>query len=285
MDTLDWVFEYWRLRRRAGGNQQLFNDNDVEPEAATAEQRYRRITQLRSDLERSRNLLCLIIRREKIKKQVLRCDREIKLKEMKFLGSKVELSESTKSDLKRMDIEFSKAEEKPKTEAEDAAAFLEDLDAPLEPVKDVPIVVQPRKPSPSTSTKPAPSTNAINTNRPSTHVKVEQKMTESVNKIAVEESSTKSINPKVETKQEPKTVKKEASPEVGARPIKGTPIKGFNMKNAVSVGQFKVVQGKSKLVSGNIRPKGFIRPHNPSVSQVNNTTLEFAANPNLGPGY
>ena len=126
MDTLDWVFEYWRLRRRSNGNAQLIPENDGEPEAATAEQRYRRITQLRTDLEKSRNLLCLIMKRERVKRQILRCDREIKLKEMKFLGSKVELSESTKSELTKSETDDQS--DTVKTEADDAAQFLEELD-------------------------------------------------------------------------------------------------------------------------------------------------------------
>ena len=149
MDTLDWVFEYWRLRRRSNNNQQLIVENDGEPEAATAEQRYRRITQLRTDLEKSRNLLCLIMKRERVKRQILRCDREIKLKEMKFLGSKVQLSEWTKSELSA-DLDDSG---NVKTEADDAAQFLEDLD--LESTTDV-----------TATTKTPPPANTNNISKP-----------------------------------------------------------------------------------------------------------------------
>ena len=126
-DTLDWVFEYWRLKRRSNLNQQLVEEDSGEPEAATAEQRYRRITQLRTDLEKSRNLLCLIMKRERVKRQILRCDREIKLKEMKFLGSKVQLSDWTKSELSLTSNDLDDSGNG-KTEADDAAQFLEDLD-------------------------------------------------------------------------------------------------------------------------------------------------------------
>ena len=121
------MFEYWRLKRRSNLNQQLVEEDSGEPEAATAEQRYRRITQSRTDLEKSRNLLCLIMKRERVKRQILRCDREIKLKEMKFLGSKVQLSDWTKSELSLNSNDLDDSRDG-KTEADDAAQFLEDLD-------------------------------------------------------------------------------------------------------------------------------------------------------------
>ena len=145
------MFEYWRLKRRSNLNQQLVEEDSGEPEAATAEQRYRRITQLRTDLEKSRNLLCLIMKRERVKRQILRCDREIKLKEMKFLGSKVQLSDWTKSELSLNSNDLDDSRDG-KTEADDAAQFLEDLDFD-----------RPKSPKqPSRVPKPLPKAAVIN---------------------------------------------------------------------------------------------------------------------------
>ena len=154
-ETLDWVYEFWRLKRKSNRNEQLLRDDDKEPEAANAEQRYRKITQLRTDLEKSRNLLCLIIKREKVKRQILRCEREIKLKELKFLGQKVQLSESTVSELK---VKNETDQETIKTEADVAANFLEELD--FSPKKKEPQeqkrIKQPkhRRPGPKSITRP-----------------------------------------------------------------------------------------------------------------------------------
>ena len=124
METLDWVFEYWRLKRKSNKNEQLVREDDKEPEAANAEQRYRKITQLRTDLEKSRNLLCLIIKREKVKRQILRCEREIAIKELKFFGQKVQMSDNTAAELAKAETET----ETIKTEADVAANFLDELD-------------------------------------------------------------------------------------------------------------------------------------------------------------
>merc|ERR1711953_1141016 len=37
-ETLDWVYEFWRLKRKSNRNEQLLRDDDKEPEAANAEQ-------------------------------------------------------------------------------------------------------------------------------------------------------------------------------------------------------------------------------------------------------
>ena len=149
LETLDWVFEYWRLKRKSRRNEQLLrDDDDRDPEAATYEQRYRRVTQLRTDLEKSRNLLCLIVKREKVKRQILRCEREIKLKELKFLGQKVQLSEATVSELTKTEAEPEMAI---KSEADLAASFLDELDFDAKPP------AQPKKPTKATNRpKPGP---------------------------------------------------------------------------------------------------------------------------------
>ena len=118
----------------------------------------RRVTQLRTDLEKSRNLLCLIVKREKVKRQILRCEREIKLKELKFLGQKVQLSEATVSELTKTE-----AEPDPtiiKSEADLAASFLDELDfGDVKPTesKSAQIKTEPmKKPIKSNRPKPGP---------------------------------------------------------------------------------------------------------------------------------
>ena len=118
----------------------------------------RRVTQLRTDLEKSRNLLCLIVKREKVKRQILRCEREIKLKELKFLGQKVQLSEATVSELTKTE-----AEPDPtiiKSEADLAASFLDELDfGDVKPIesKSAQIKTEPlKKPIKSNRPKPGP---------------------------------------------------------------------------------------------------------------------------------
>ena len=103
------------------------------------------MTQLRTDLEKSRNLLCLIVKREKVKRQILRCEREIKLKELKFLGQKVQLSEATVSELTKTEAE---PDSIIKTEADLAASFLDELDfdKPTEPKKEAPPAPSQKKP-------------------------------------------------------------------------------------------------------------------------------------------
>ena len=32
-ETLDWVYEFWRLKRKSNRNEQLLRDDDKEPEA------------------------------------------------------------------------------------------------------------------------------------------------------------------------------------------------------------------------------------------------------------
>ena len=95
----------------------------------------------------------MIVKREKVKRQILRCEREIKLKELKFLGQKVQLSEATVSELTKTE-----AEPDPtiiKSEADLAASFLDELDFGD---------AKPTEPKPQAKTEPAKK--PIKSNRP-----------------------------------------------------------------------------------------------------------------------
>ncbi|XP_026888369.2 protein Jade-1 [Electrophorus electricus] len=82
-ETVDFLFQYWKLKRRAAFNQPLITPKREEEESlARREQevllrRLRLFTHLRQDLERVRNLTYMVTRREKIKRSVCRVQEQI----------------------------------------------------------------------------------------------------------------------------------------------------------------------------------------------------------------
>ncbi|XP_052444750.1 protein Jade-1-like isoform X2 [Carassius gibelio] len=70
---VDFLFQYWKLRRKANFNQPLVAikrdevDNLAQQEQDVLYRRLKLFTHLRQDLERVRNLCCMVTRREKIK--------------------------------------------------------------------------------------------------------------------------------------------------------------------------------------------------------------------------
>ncbi|XP_030642718.1 protein Jade-1 [Chanos chanos] len=83
METVDFLFQYWKLKRRTNFNQPLVKPKKEEEESlAKSEQevllrRLRLFTHLRQDLERVRNLTYMVTRREKIKRSVCRVQEQI----------------------------------------------------------------------------------------------------------------------------------------------------------------------------------------------------------------
>ncbi|XP_022528445.1 protein Jade-1 [Astyanax mexicanus] len=82
-ETVDFLFQYWKLKRKASFNQPLVTPKREEEESlARREQevllrRLRLFTHLRQDLERVRNLTYMVTRREKIKRSVCRVQEQI----------------------------------------------------------------------------------------------------------------------------------------------------------------------------------------------------------------
>ncbi|XP_072546232.1 protein Jade-1 isoform X2 [Salminus brasiliensis] len=82
-ETVDFLFQYWKLKRKANFNQPLITPKREEEESlARREQevllrRLRLFTHLRQDLERVRNLTYMVTRREKIKRSVCRVQEQI----------------------------------------------------------------------------------------------------------------------------------------------------------------------------------------------------------------
>uniref|UniRef100_A0A3B4DLB8 Protein Jade-1 n=1 Tax=Pygocentrus nattereri TaxID=42514 RepID=A0A3B4DLB8_PYGNA len=83
LETVDFLFQYWKLKRKANFNQPLITPKREEEESlARREQevllrRLRLFTHLRQDLERVRNLTYMVTRREKIKRSVCRVQEQI----------------------------------------------------------------------------------------------------------------------------------------------------------------------------------------------------------------
>ncbi|XP_048098988.1 protein Jade-1 isoform X3 [Alosa alosa] len=90
-DTVDFAFQYWKLKRRVNFNRPLVTPKREEEESlARREQevllrRLRLFTHLRQDLERVRNLTYMVTRREKIKRSVCRVQEQIFQQHIKLL--------------------------------------------------------------------------------------------------------------------------------------------------------------------------------------------------------
>ncbi|KAG5848185.1 hypothetical protein ANANG_G00095780 [Anguilla anguilla] len=82
-ETVDFLFQYWKLKRRANFNRPLLTPRkDEEDDLAKREQdvllrRLKLFTHLRQDLERVRNLTYMVTRREKIKRSMCRVHEQI----------------------------------------------------------------------------------------------------------------------------------------------------------------------------------------------------------------
>ncbi|KAJ8271642.1 hypothetical protein COCON_G00105010 [Conger conger] len=83
VDTVDFLFQYWKLKRRANFNRPLLTPRrDEEDDLAKREQdvllrRLKLFTHLRQDLERVRNLTYMVTRREKMKRSMCRVHEQI----------------------------------------------------------------------------------------------------------------------------------------------------------------------------------------------------------------
>ncbi|XP_068608569.1 protein Jade-1 isoform X2 [Brachionichthys hirsutus] len=82
-EVVDFVYQYWKLKRRANFNQPLLTPKkDEEDSLARREQevllrRLQLFTHLRQDLERVRNLTYMVTRREKMKRSLWRVQEQI----------------------------------------------------------------------------------------------------------------------------------------------------------------------------------------------------------------
>lgn len=101
---VDFLFQYWKLRRKTNANKPLVSmkrdevDNLAQQEQDVLYRRLKLFTHLRQDLERVRNLCCMITRREKIKHSLCNLQEkifslQIQLMEQNLVGEKSQRGE------------------------------------------------------------------------------------------------------------------------------------------------------------------------------------------------
>ncbi|XP_052357086.1 protein Jade-1-like [Oncorhynchus keta] len=82
-ETVDFLYQYWKLKRRANHSQPLLTPQKEEEESLARREhdvllhRLQLFTHLRQDLERARNLTYMVTRREKIKRTLWRIQEQI----------------------------------------------------------------------------------------------------------------------------------------------------------------------------------------------------------------
>ncbi|XP_062326321.1 protein Jade-1 isoform X3 [Osmerus eperlanus] len=110
--AVDFVFQYWKLKRRAGFNQPLLRPRQEEEESlarcqhAVLLRRLQLFTHLRQDLERVRNLTYMVTRREKMKRALLRVQEQVLQQQLRQLDQQQLTGDaSTKASEERMPLE------------------------------------------------------------------------------------------------------------------------------------------------------------------------------------
>uniref|UniRef100_A0A3P9NH71 Protein Jade-1 n=1 Tax=Poecilia reticulata TaxID=8081 RepID=A0A3P9NH71_POERE len=100
-EVVDFVYQYWKLKRKANFNQQLLTPKkDEEESLARREQevllrRLQLFTHLRQDLERVRNLTYMVTRREKMKRSLCKVQEQIFQHQVRLLDHELLNGESS----------------------------------------------------------------------------------------------------------------------------------------------------------------------------------------------
>ncbi|XP_055011554.1 protein Jade-1 [Boleophthalmus pectinirostris] len=107
-ETVDFLFQYWKLKRKANFNRPLVTPKkDEEDSLARREQevlrrRLQLFTHLRQDLERVRNLTYMVTRREKMKRSMWRIQEQIFQHQVRLLDHKLLSGDPSAKDLERL---------------------------------------------------------------------------------------------------------------------------------------------------------------------------------------
>ncbi|XP_044021594.1 protein Jade-1 isoform X11 [Siniperca chuatsi] len=103
-EVVDFLYQYWKLKRKANFNQPLLTPKkDEEESLARREQevllrRLQLFTHLRQDLERVRNLTYMVTRREKMKRSLWRVQEQIFQHQVRLLDRELLTGESARRD-------------------------------------------------------------------------------------------------------------------------------------------------------------------------------------------
>ncbi|XP_029937636.1 protein Jade-1 [Myripristis murdjan] len=107
-EAVDFLFQYWKLKRKANFNQPLLTPKkDEEESLARREQevllrRLQLFTHLRQDLERVRNLTYMVTRREKMKRSLWRVQEQIFQHQVRLLDHKLLTGDPSAKDLEKL---------------------------------------------------------------------------------------------------------------------------------------------------------------------------------------
>ncbi|XP_012731419.2 protein Jade-1 isoform X2 [Fundulus heteroclitus] len=107
-EVVDFIYQYWKLKRKANFNKQLLTPKkDEEESLARREQevllrRLQLFTHLRQDLERVRNLTYMVTRREKLKRSLWKVQEQIFQHQVRLLDQELLNGEPSASDLEKL---------------------------------------------------------------------------------------------------------------------------------------------------------------------------------------
>ncbi|XP_047467631.1 protein Jade-1 isoform X2 [Mugil cephalus] len=107
-DVVDFVYQYWKLKRKANFNQPLLTPKkDEEESLARREQevllrRLQLFTHLRQDLERVRNLTYMVTRREKMKRSLWKVQEQIFQHQVRLLDHELLKGDPSAKDLEKL---------------------------------------------------------------------------------------------------------------------------------------------------------------------------------------
>ncbi|XP_029982739.1 protein Jade-1 [Sphaeramia orbicularis] len=108
LEVVDFLYQYWKLKRKANFNQPLLTPKkDEEESLARREQevllrRLQLFTHLRQDLERVRNLTYMVTRREKMKRSLWRVQEQIFQHQVRLLDHELLKGDPSAKDLEKL---------------------------------------------------------------------------------------------------------------------------------------------------------------------------------------